>query len=288
MQKQQQFIGIFDSGLGGLSVWREIAKLLPHENLMYFADSANCPYGEKSIAEIENFCKKIVDFLLSKNCKMIVVACNTATSACIDVLRASYDVPFVAIEPAIKPASLHTKTGKIGILATENTLKGNLYKKTKEKYAQNVEIIAQVGQGLVEIVEQDQIHTFETQLLLEKYLVPMFEQNIDQLVLGCTHYPFLQEIIEKIISEKSPKNVEIQNPAHAVARQTKKILVENHWENTENQQPIYHFFTNGNPKMLENLLEKVCLGESNQVSGESNQVSGISLGESNFLIKINF
>lgn len=262
MQKSQQAIGVFDSGLGGLSVWKEIAKLLPNEHLLYFADSANCPYGEKSVFEIEIFCKKIVDFLLSNHCKMIVVACNTATSACIDTLRASYDVPFVAIEPAIKPASLNTKTGKIGILATENTLKGNLFKKTKEKYAQHVDLITQVGHQLVEIVEQDRIYAPETHHLLEKYLLPMFAQDIDQLVLGCTHYPFLQEIIEKIIEkhffEKNiQKSIEIQNPAHAVARQTQKVLMQNSWENTAENLPNYHFFTNGNPTLMQNLLQKI-------------------------------
>ncbi len=276
MQKSQQPIGVFDSGLGGLSVWQEIVKLLPAENLIYFADSANCPYGEKTVTEIEVLCKKIVDFLLSKNCKIIVVACNTATSACIETLRASYDVPFVAIEPAIKPASIHTKTKKIGVLATENTLKGNLFKKTKEKYAQNIKIITQVGYDLVEIVEQNQIDTPETYTLLEKYLYPMFAQNIDQLVLGCTHYPFLEKIILKIMDNyflekniqdknqtENQTTIQIQNPAHAVARQTKKILVENHWENhTENNknfQANFQFFTTGNSEIMENLLKKISI-----------------------------
>ena len=148
-------IGIFDSGLGGLSVWKEILKLLPKESVIYYADSANCPYGEKPTSQISQLAQKIVDFLLVENCKIIVVACNTATAAAIQDLRTKYQVPIVGMEPAIKPAALRTRTGKVGVLATQGTLNGSLFKQTKEKYAQGVEVFTQIGYGLVELVERE-------------------------------------------------------------------------------------------------------------------------------------
>ncbi len=183
-------IGIFDSGVGGLSIWKEIHQLFPCESTIYLADSKHAPYGEKSKQEIIDLCIKNTELLLSKGCKLIVVACNTATTNAIEYLRKNYKVPFIGIEPAIKPAALQTKTKKIGILATKGTLSSKLFNSTTEMYADNIEIIEQVGTGLVTQIESGELNSPNTFRLLEKYLKPMIAQNIDYLVLGCTHYPF--------------------------------------------------------------------------------------------------
>lgn len=244
-------IGIFDSGLGGISVWIDLIKHLPNENFIYFADSGNCPYGEKSKEEIEILSENITQFLIEKKCKIIVVACNTATSAAIQSLRKKYKhIHFVGIEPATKPAALHTKTGKIGVLATKGTLNGQLFQKTKQKFAQNIDVLVQIGEGLVELVEENKVDSQESFDLLQKYLTPMIAQKTDFIVLGCTHYPFLIPIIKKIIDNKA----EILNPALAVAKQTEKILVANKLYSIEPKKPFYEFFTSGK---LENLINFV-------------------------------
>ncbi len=216
-------IGVFDSGVGGISIWNEIHDLLPNENSIYLADSANAPYGQKSKKEIINLCFKNTDLLLKKNCKIIVVACNTATTNAIKELRDRYDVPFIGIEPAIKPAAINSKTKTIGILATKGTLSSELFHSTTELYSTDIKIIEQVGEGLVELIESGKIDTFETNRLLEKYLSPMIEKNIDHLVLGCSHYPFLIPKIKKIL----PKNISIIDSGKAVAKQVKTTLSEN-------------------------------------------------------------
>ena len=246
-------IGIFDSGLGGLSVWQEIAKLLPEEHLIYYADSANCPYGEKPTTEIRVLCEKIVDFLLAENCKMVVVACNTATAAAIRGLRAQYALPIVGMEPAIKPAALHTKTGNVGILATQGTLAGALFKQTRDKFAHGVTVYTQIGYGLVELVEQGKQYSSESFELLQKYINPMLEKNIDQLVLGCTHYPFFIPVIEKIV----PSRVQVINPSLAVAKRVKDLLLEFRLYAETGQIPSYKFYTNGEEKLLRKFIPQV-------------------------------
>ena len=212
-------IGVFDSGLGGLSVLKEIVPLIPNEEFIYIADSGYCPYGAKSREEIINRSKIITDYLISRGANMIVVACNTATAAAISFLRENYNIPFVGMEPAVKPAVLNTKTGVIGVLATQATFKGDLYKNTLNKFASDTIVIEQVGEGLVEIVEQDTINTPYAKNLLSKYISPMIENDADKLVLGCTHYPFLTNIINDITNGK----IEIINPAPSVAKHAKEI-----------------------------------------------------------------
>lgn len=250
MSKKNQPIGIFDSGLGGLSVWKAVAALLPNETLLYYADSGNCPYGEKLPTEIQRLSAQIVDFFLSQNCKMIIVACNTATAAAIDFLRTSYDIPFIGIEPAVKPAALQSKTGNIGILATKGTFEGRLFKDTKNKYAKDTKVFIQIGTGLVEVVEQNKMQTEEAFQLVKKYIEPMVAAEADYIVLGCTHYPFLNEIIKKII----PKTVKILNPAPAVARQAKAVLKAKKLLRTEKITPEYHFYTSGDKLIMEAFL----------------------------------
>jgi len=243
-------IGLFDSGIGGTSIWKEIHQLLPNEDTIYLADSKNAPYGQKSKEEIIELSFKNTEFLLNQNCKLIVVACNTATTNAIKELRAKYNVPFIGIEPAIKPAALHSKTQKIGILATKGTLNSELFYKNVEQF-QEIQIIEQIGFGLVELIEGGKIDSDELQELLLKYLNPMVQSNIDYLVLGCSHYPYLIPQIKKII----PKKITIIDSGEAVARQTKKVLEElvGINENTHLSKNI--FYTNTNPGVLKEILE---------------------------------
>src|SRR3972149_6859901 len=194
-------IGIFDSGIGGTSIWKEVVKLLPNENTIYLADSKNAPYGEKSSEEIIALSVKNTEFLLSKGCKLIIVACNTATTNAIDYLRKNYAIPFIGIEPAIKPAALLSKTGAIGILATKGTLSSKLFEKTTKEYTKNITTIEQDGEGLVPLIEEGKLNSPKINTLLSTYLKPMLQFNIDHLVLGCTHYPYLIPQIKKIIGE---------------------------------------------------------------------------------------
>ncbi len=242
-------IGLFDSGIGGTSIWKEIHELLPNEDTIYLADSKNAPYGQKSKEEIIELSIKNTEFLLNQNSKIIVVACNTATTNAIKELRAKYDIPFIGIEPAIKPAALHSKTQTIGVLATKGTLSSELFHQTVQKF-QNTKIIEQVGIGLVGLIENGEINSPEMKQLLNSYLQPMIEANIDYLVLGCSHYPYLLPQIKKIL----PKHVKIIDSGEAVARQTKNILVENNNLNTQNHTVKNIFYTNSNPTVLEEIL----------------------------------
>lgn len=244
-------IGLFDSGIGGTSIWREVNNLLPNEDTIYLADSKNAPYGQKSKNDIVALCKKNVDFLLNKNCKLIIVACNTATTNAIKELRESYNVPFIGIEPAIKPAALNSTTQKIGILATKGTLNSELFYKTVEKF-QDIKIIEQIGYKLVELIENGQIESDEIKHLLKQYLTPMIEADIDYLVLGCSHYPFLIPEIKKII----PSTIQIIDSGEAVALQTKKILLEKIGSNNQTKKGTNQFYSNGNTEVLSGLLDK--------------------------------
>jgi glutamate racemase len=250
---QNKPIGVFDSGIGGLSVWRELRQYLPNESMIYFADSGNCPYGSKSKEEIIALAANITDFLLAKGAKMIVVACNTATAMAIDYLRETYNVAFVGIEPAVKPAALLSKTKHIGVLATEGTFKGRHFLETSSRFANEVQIHSQAGIGLVELVEKGQADTDATEAILRKYIGPMLEVNIDQLVLGCTHYPFLMKRIRKITGP----GVNIIDPAEAIARRTRDILEQNDMLAVEASQPQYEFHTSGSGMLLEALLSSI-------------------------------
>ena len=213
-------IGVFDSGIGGLSVWKELYRLLPNEKYLYVSDSGYCPYGPKSKDEVVARTAAITDYLLSNGAEIIVVACNTATAAAINFLRSTYPVPFVGMEPAVKPAAINTKTGAIGVLATKGTFKGELYLRTLHKFASDAKVLEQVGEGLVELVENGETETEKAREIIGKYIVPMIGQNVDHIVLGCTHYPFL----EHIIKEYAGDGVQIVNPAPAIARRVDEVL----------------------------------------------------------------
>lgn len=248
MNNNNQPIGIFDSGIGGTSIWKAIHQLLPNEKTIYLADSKNAPYGQKSKEEIVALSMKNTEFLLEMNCKLIVVACNTATTNAIQELRAKYNVPFIGIEPAIKPAVTHSKTQIIGILATQGTLNSALFNKTTEKY-QDTKIIEQVGHGLVQLIENGEINSPEMTHLLHSYLNPMIEANIDCLVLGCSHYPYLIPQIKKIL----PDHIQIIDSGEAVAKQTQNVLRDKvGFSSAKDNQPI--FYINTNPKVLREIL----------------------------------
>lgn len=242
-------IGVFDSGIGGTSIWKAIHELLPNEQTIYLADSKNAPYGQKSKAEIIALSMKNTDLLIEMGCKLIVVACNTATTNAIQELRAKYTIPFIGIEPAIKPAATNSKTQIIGILATKGTLNSELFNKTAEKF-QDIKIIEQVGHGLVQLIENGQINSTEMTQLLYSYLTPMIEANIDYLVLGCSHYPYLIPQIKKIL----PEHIQIIDSGQAVAKQTQNILRDKvGFSDAKSSTPI--FYTNTNPKVLNDILE---------------------------------
>lgn len=247
-------IGIFDSGIGGVSVWKELVKFLPNESFVYYADSENCPYGSKSHHDVLLLSKKITDFLISHDCKLIVVACNTATAAAIDFLRENYDIPFVGMEPAIKPAAINTKTKNIGVLATDGTFNGRLFQETSQKFASDISVHVQIGFGLVELVEKGMEQSEQAEALISKYLTPMFEKGVDQVVLGCTHYPFFMPVINKV---KGDRAITIIEPADAIAKQTKFLLDQNHLSAAKKCQSDYKFFTNGNLAILKYLVSKV-------------------------------
>ena len=247
-------IGFFDSGVGGTSIWKEVIQLLPSENTIYLSDSKNAPYGQKSKDDIIGFSIKNTEFLLNRNAKIIVVACNTATTNAISLLRGKYDVPFIGIEPAIKPAGLVTKTKKVGILATKGTLNSELFEQTSGKLDADIEILEQVGEGLVDLIENGQMNSQEMNELLRKYLDPMLEENIDALVLGCTHYPYLIPSIRSIIGDQ----IRIIDSGEAVARQTKNILGKfNRLQTEENLAIAHQFYINKKANVLEKLLGNV-------------------------------
>lgn len=242
-------IGLFDSGIGGTSIWKAIHQLMPNENTLFLADSKNAPYGVKSKDEIIALSCKNTEFLLNHNCKIIVVACNTATTNAIKVLRANYDVPFIGIEPAIKPAALHSKTQKIGILATKGTINSELFHNSLQQY-KNVTFMEQIGHGLVELIEAGEINSPAMQTLLKTYLEPMIAANIDYLVLGCSHYPYLIPQIKALL----PSSIQIIDSGEAVARQTQKMIHDHCGFHDPTQPSNQVFYTNTSPRVLQFFL----------------------------------
>lgn len=244
--RNRQPIGLFDSGIGGTSIWKEIHALLPNENTIYLADNLYAPYGQRSKDEIINLCFKNLNLLIKKECKLIVVACNTATTNAINEIREQYTtIPIIGIEPAIKPAASLTRNSKIGILATKGTISSDLFASKVKSYT-NVTIYEQIGYNLVQLIESGQIHSPEMIRLLKSYLQPLVEKGIDTLVLGCTHYPYLKPIIETII----PKSITIIDSGKAVAKQTKHILKETNLLSDSNTKGVSRFYTNTNTEIL--------------------------------------
>ncbi len=246
-------IGLFDSGVGGTSIWKEIHALLPFEPTLYLADSAHAPYGPKGRDEIIALSIKNTEWLLQQHCKLIVVACNTATTNAIGVLRQRFSVPFIGIEPAIKPAALRSATKKVGILATQGTLSSALFADTAQVHAAGIELIEQDGAGLVPLIEAGRAASEETRQLLQRCLAPMLNKGIDYLVLGCSHYPYLLPLLHQLL----PPHVQVLDSGQAVARQTQRVLQEHGLLHPENGTIEHRFYSNGNPIILEGLLQDV-------------------------------
>lgn len=216
-------IGIFDSGVGGLSVWREIVRALPQESTIYLADQAHLPYGPRPAAEVRQYAESITRHLLARGCKAIVVACNTASAAALKALREAHpDVLFVGMEPAIKPAALHTRTRVVGVMATPGTLQGRMFALAVERFAAGVTLVNQPCPGLVEQIESGRLDTPDTEALLRELLQPMLGAGADTLVLACTHYPFVLPLIRRIAGE----GLHVLDAAAAVARHLARSLAE--------------------------------------------------------------
>ncbi|MFV8837618.1 glutamate racemase [Salinimicrobium soli] len=245
-------IGIFDSGVGGTSIWKEIHSLLPLEHTIYLADSTNAPYGEKPKEEIVALSVKNTEKLLDMGAKIIVVACNTATTNAIKHLRSTYRVPFIGIEPAIKPAALNTRTKCIGILATKGTLSSALFAETSSLYSRDIKVIEVVGKGLVQEIEKGGKDSPKVEKMLRELLDPMIKGGIDHLVLGCSHYPYLIPTLKKML----PPEVSIIDSGMAVAKQTRLVLQSmDLLANTKEAAP--EFYTNGSPSVLRSLLSPI-------------------------------
>ncbi|HEU4716873.1 MAG TPA: glutamate racemase [Bacteroidia bacterium] len=245
-------IGIFDSGLGGLSVLRRVREELPSENIIYYADSAHIPYGEKSLEEIRKLSLGVTEFLLEKGCKMIVIACNTASAAALKFLREEFPhVIFVGMEPAVKPAAEQTQSGIVGVIATAATFQGELFASVIDRFAQNVTVLQQPCPGLVRQIENGETDSPQTEEMLRGWLEPMKEKGIDALVLGCTHYPFVEKTIAKILGP----GVQIIDPAPAVARRIKFLLGGEKLLNENPQKGRVAYFTSGDTEKFSGMLE---------------------------------
>lgn len=251
-------IGIFDSGVGGLSVFREIHRLLPEDRYIYFSDSAHCPYGEKSKQYIINRSREITSFLIEKGADIIVIACNTATAAAIETLRSEFPVRFIGMEPAIKPAAKITSTGVVGVLATAGTLKAEKYIDTRARWAHGVTIAEHIGQGFVELVENCKLTGPEAEAVVEKSLTPLMDAGADIIVLGCTHYPFLTETIQKVAAKLAPeRDTQIIDPAPAVARHLIEVMEEEGLMRDSQKGFSIELHSSGDPTTLTELYNRL-------------------------------
>ena len=227
-----QPIGIFDSGIGGLSLLPAIKQLLPKERICYIADESFSPYGEKNLDVLIQRSRKITQHLIDLDCKLILLACNTATTQVINTLRKEFELPFVGIEPGVKPAALASKTGVVGVLATQGTLKSDLFKASVALHASSIKLLKQVGHGLVECIEERKNNTPETRALLKQFIDPMVAQGMDVLLLGCTHYPFLLPQLNELL----PDEVEVLDNSYAIAQQIDRLLKNNNL--LQNKEPL--------------------------------------------------
>ncbi|UUV20348.1 glutamate racemase [Paenimyroides aestuarii] len=242
-------IGLFDSGIGGTTVWQALHYLLPHENTLFLGDSMNAPYGQKTKQEIIALSKRNTAWLIEQGAKIIIVACNTATTNAIAELRNTFEVPIIGIEPAIKPAAMLTKTGKVGVLATQGTLLSKKYSEAQLLYP-NVTFINQIGYKIVQIIEEGGLYSTELELLLKEYMQPMIEAKIDHLVLGCTHYPYLKPILNKLL----PSNIKIIDSGEAVAKHTHRILEANNLLKTDKKMGETKFYTTKNVAVMQSFI----------------------------------
>ena len=246
-------IGIFYSGIGGLSVLRHIRRQLPHENLIYFADSGHAPYGDKPQPAIVERSMAVADFLLQRSCKALVVACNTATATAVHLLRERYpNVPIVGVEPGLKPAAATTKTHKVGVLATDRTIASEKFHSLHDQLASStgVSFISKACTGLADQVEKGELDSDATRALVQKYVAPLVADGIDTLVLGCTHYPFVQALIEEEIKKAGTLPLTIIDTGEPVARQLARLLVQHMLACDSTKAGSLQAFTTGEPQAL--------------------------------------
>jgi glutamate racemase len=253
-------IGVFDSGVGGLSVLREIRARLPRESLLYVADSGHVPYGEKSPEFIRERCRAIAEFLLGHGAKALVLACNTATAAGVADLRERYpQLPLIGMEPAVKPAARATRSGVVGVLATTGTLRSAKFAALLDRFASDVRVITQPCPGLVECVEAGELSSPTTRALLKGFVQPLIEQGCDTLILGCTHYPFLKPLLREML----PSSVALVDTGAAVARHLESLLMAH--DRVANGEAKVQFWSSGDPLRLASVLP-VLWGENGTVS----------------------
>ncbi|OGO29410.1 MAG: glutamate racemase [Chloroflexi bacterium RBG_16_52_11] len=261
MSTQTRPLGVFDSGVGGLSVMRAIRQALPAEAVIYLADQAHVPYGPRSLEEVRSFSAEITRFFLSQGVKLVVVACNAASAAALHHLRQAFpDLPFVGMEPAVKPAAETTRSGVVGVLATPATFQGALYASVIERFAQGVTVLQHTCPGLVARIEANDLNSGETRQILEQALRPMLAQGIDTVVLGCTHYPFVIPLILEIVGP----GVRVIDPAPAVARQVERLMEANTMRVPTNHKGGVQYLTSGDETRLEGMLPAL-MGEAGTV-----------------------
>lgn len=247
-------IGVFDSGVGGLSVWREVARQLPHEDTLYFADQAHVPYGPRPEEEIRRFCDGIARFLVAQRCKSIIVACNTASAAALKYLRETFaPLQVIGMEPAVKPAAAMTRTKVVGILATPATFQGRLFKATAGRHAADVTLINQVCNGLAELVERGDLDGPEAERMLRGFIDPMLAAGADTLVLACTHYPFVLQAIRRIVGE----DISVIDPGPAIARHMGNVLDAHGLSAHRDRLGTHRFCTSGDPRAFEVALARL-------------------------------
>jgi glutamate racemase len=245
-----QPIGIFDSGVGGLSVWREIAAQLPHEDTLYFADQIHIPYGPRSLDQIRSFSEAITRYLIARGAKLIVVACNAASAAALRHLRATFpEMPFVGMEPAVKPAAEQTHTGVVGVLATPATFQGELFASVVERFANGVRLVKEICPGLVQQVEAGRLNTPDTLAMLDRFLTPIRDANADKIVLACTHYPFVIDAIRQLVP-----GIDVIDPAPAIARQVYRVLSERGLLASAERIGQHRFITSGERAAFKQVL----------------------------------
>ncbi|MBK1854506.1 glutamate racemase [Verrucomicrobiaceae bacterium 5K15] len=244
-------IGILDSGLGGLSVFNEVQKLMPNESVIYFGDSAWCPYGAREADEIQRRVFKVTDFLLEQGCQLIIIACNSATIAAVEALRAAYPVPFVGMEPGVKPAAAMTQTGTVGVLATEASLAGEKFHRLVTDHSNGVNVITRPCPNFVELVERGELSGTKALGIVEEETLPLLEAGADVLVLGCTHYPFLRPLIEQVAGP----DVQILDTGEAVARHVARLMKETV---TETSDVLHRIITTGDLDQLKSLFPVLC------------------------------
>lgn len=246
-------LGVFDSGVGGLSILKEIGRLLPAEDALYYSDNAYCPYGIKPRVDVMRRVFDVADTLVEMGTKLLVVACNTASIVALDALRQRYSLPIVGIEPGVKPATSATRNGRIGVLATSVSLSGDRFAHLVERFASGFEVFTQPAPGLVELVEAGKIEGPEVEGLLHCYLDPLIMRGIDTVVLGCTHYPFLKPAIAKLLGAE----VVIIDTGEAVARQTARIIEEHSLWTSDSAAGRYRFMTSGHVDSVQPVIQRL-------------------------------